>query len=184
LQWHWGRSNRRQWQWGNGNDRLFPLQWSMDRVDVGRGARAWAMFIPCVLFETLVNAQVEVRLKEWSTWLTTLTRVYSGLFGLSLVNALKEHFCLWVFLFPSCHWDSSFTVPMNLMTPDKPNTVVSIDPLLLFHLATASFTTRFLLSQLYKHSTWNKPLPLQLLDFHTNFTHYWHQQVEPRSLWP
>jgi hypothetical protein len=54
---------------------------------------------------------------------------------------------------PLLFWDSSFTVPMNLMTPDKPNTVVSIDPLPLFHLATASFTTRFLLSQLYKHST-------------------------------
>jgi hypothetical protein len=56
---HWGNwSNRRQWQWGNGNDQSLPLR-SIDRVDVdvwgvgcGRGH-----FVPCVLFEMLVNAK-------------------------------------------------------------------------------------------------------------------------------
>jgi hypothetical protein len=34
-------------------------------VDVGRGARAWAMFIPCVLIEkVLVNANWGCGLKE------------------------------------------------------------------------------------------------------------------------
>jgi hypothetical protein len=49
-----------QEEWGNG----VPI--AIDRVDVGgvgRG-RGRGRFIPCVLFETLVNAQMEVRLKE------------------------------------------------------------------------------------------------------------------------
>jgi hypothetical protein len=58
---------------------------SIDHVDVDMwGAGVGVLFE--TLFKTLVNAQMEVRLKEWRTWLTTLTRVYSGLFGLSLVN--------------------------------------------------------------------------------------------------
>jgi hypothetical protein len=42
-----------------------------------------------LLFQTLVNAKTEVWTKERRTCLTSLTTVYSGLFGLSLVNALK-----------------------------------------------------------------------------------------------
>jgi hypothetical protein len=38
---------------------------------------------------SLVNAKWRCGLKEWRTCLTTLTKVYSGTFGLSLVNALR-----------------------------------------------------------------------------------------------
>jgi hypothetical protein len=35
------------------------------RVDVGgHGARAWACFIPCVLFKKVRECQMEVRIKE------------------------------------------------------------------------------------------------------------------------
>jgi hypothetical protein len=33
-------------------------------VDVGPWARAWAMFIPCVLFEKVSECQKEVRINE------------------------------------------------------------------------------------------------------------------------
>jgi hypothetical protein len=66
LQWHWGRGtgataiarghwgNRRQWQWGNGTVIIaIAIDRSCVCVDVGRGARAWACFIPCVLIQNV-----------------------------------------------------------------------------------------------------------------------------------
>jgi hypothetical protein len=60
---HWGRSNRRQEEWGKRSNVPIAM---FDRVDVGVGcgAGAWASVIPCFLFEMLVNAQMQVRLKE------------------------------------------------------------------------------------------------------------------------
>jgi hypothetical protein len=44
----------------------------------GCGARAWACrFIPCVLFEKVSECQMEVRINERRTCLTTLTTIYS-----------------------------------------------------------------------------------------------------------
>jgi hypothetical protein len=60
LQWHWGRSNRRQEEWGN----VVPI--AIDRsCGCGRvGHGAWGAGVGILfktLFETLVNAQMEVR---------------------------------------------------------------------------------------------------------------------------
>jgi hypothetical protein len=56
--------------------------------------RAWALYSMCFV-RNVSECQMEVRLKEWRTWLTILTnKVYSGLFGLSLVNALKVFWCI------------------------------------------------------------------------------------------
>jgi hypothetical protein len=66
-QWHRGEGTgalgQEQWQWGNGNGATaFPLR-SIDRVDVDVwGAGVGVLFE--TLFETLVNAQMEVRLKQ------------------------------------------------------------------------------------------------------------------------
>jgi hypothetical protein len=78
-----------QEHWGNG----VPIVIAIDRscgCMWGRGARAWAFYSVFFIPKRFVNAQMEVRLKEWRTCLTTLTTVYSGWFGLSLVNALTQ----------------------------------------------------------------------------------------------
>jgi hypothetical protein len=101
LQWHWGRGNRSNCN-SNGAGATGALgqrcsHCHCDRSIVwlyvgpwGRGARAWAFYSMFFIPKRFVNAQMEVRLKEWRTCLTTLTTVYSGWFGLSLVNALTQ----------------------------------------------------------------------------------------------
>jgi hypothetical protein len=108
----WGNSNRKR---GNGDDRSMALgHWGrgtgagatgamargmgqrlIDHCHCNRscgcggpwGAGEFALFK--VLIQKVSECQMEVLIKEWCTCLTTLTRVYSGLFGLSLVNALS-----------------------------------------------------------------------------------------------
>jgi hypothetical protein len=62
---------QRQWQWGN--DWSLPLQ----SIAWGRGAPAWASFIPCVLFRRVSEWLREVRIDEWCTCLTAWTIIYS-----------------------------------------------------------------------------------------------------------
>jgi hypothetical protein len=85
----WCRSNRSNGakEWGNGNgDRSLPLR-SINCVGVGgRGARAWATFIPSVYLKNLLFSEWQ---KEVQIRVTYLFDYFDyNLFGIKLVNAL------------------------------------------------------------------------------------------------